>query len=142
MGGAGPRRLSGPRNIEQIHQTEAFLDQVVDDAPSVRAERPGAHGRVRARVVDRFAGPRRDLQNRAHFGEPDQDLAREMGDLIVDMVTGAQLVHRRNGLPTYHLAELSTAQLTGAPAVGHVAALLTTVVNTGLAAAAYRNLRV
>ncbi|MBC8093153.1 MAG: hypothetical protein H7Y15_14680 [Pseudonocardia sp.] len=46
-------------------------------------------------------------------------------------------------LPTYHLAELSMAQLTGAPAVGHVAALLlTTVVGAGLAAAAYRNLHV
>jgi ABC-2 type transport system permease protein len=46
-------------------------------------------------------------------------------------------------LPTYHLAELAKAQLTGGPALGHLVALLiTTVVAGGLAAWSYRNLRV
>ncbi len=45
-------------------------------------------------------------------------------------------------LPTYHLAELAMAQLTGAPAAGHLLALLlTAAVGAGLAGAAYRNLR-
>jgi ABC-2 type transport system permease protein len=46
-------------------------------------------------------------------------------------------------LPTYHLAQLALAQLTGAPAAGHLLALLaTTVVAGGLAAWSYRNLRI
>jgi len=46
-------------------------------------------------------------------------------------------------LPTYHLAELAKAQLTGAPAFGHLlAVLLTTAVGALVAGAAYRNLRV
>ena len=46
-------------------------------------------------------------------------------------------------LPTYHLAQLALAQLTGAPALGHLLALLaTTVVSGGLAAWSYRNLRI
>jgi ABC-2 type transport system permease protein len=45
-------------------------------------------------------------------------------------------------LPTYHLARLAVAQLTGGPALGHLLALLvTTAVAGGLAAWAYRNLR-
>jgi ABC-2 type transport system permease protein len=45
-------------------------------------------------------------------------------------------------LPTYHLAQLALAQLTGAEALLHVVALLvTTAVGGGLAALAYRNLR-
>ena len=45
-------------------------------------------------------------------------------------------------LPTYHLAQLALAQLTGAPASGHVLALLATTAGTGgLAAWSYRNLR-
>lgn len=45
-------------------------------------------------------------------------------------------------LPTYHLAQLALSQLTGADATGNVAALLlTTAVAGGLAAWAYRNLR-
>lgn len=46
-------------------------------------------------------------------------------------------------LPTYHLAQLAEAQLTGAPAFGHLlAVLLTTMVGAVAAGAAYRNLRV
>lgn len=46
-------------------------------------------------------------------------------------------------LPTYHLARLAQAQLTGAPAFGHLlAVLLTTAIGTLAAGAAYRNLRV
>lgn len=46
-------------------------------------------------------------------------------------------------LPTYHLAQLALAQLTGADALLHVVALLvTTALGGGLAALAYRNLRV
>lgn len=46
-------------------------------------------------------------------------------------------------LPTYHLAQLALAQLTGAGGLGHLLALLvSTVVAAGLAALAYRNLRV
>jgi ABC-2 type transport system permease protein len=46
-------------------------------------------------------------------------------------------------LPTYHLAELAGAQLTGAPAAGHLAAvLLTTAFGAVAAGVAYRNLRV
>ncbi|WP_219418408.1 ABC transporter permease [Pseudonocardia nigra] len=46
-------------------------------------------------------------------------------------------------LPTYHLSRLALAQLTGAPALGHLLALLImTAVGGGLAAWAYRNLRV
>lgn len=46
-------------------------------------------------------------------------------------------------LPTYHLAQLAMAQLTGAPVLGHLLALLlTTVVGAALAGATYRNLRV
>jgi len=46
-------------------------------------------------------------------------------------------------LPTYHLAQLALAQLTGAAAAGHVLALLaTTVVAGALAAWSYRNLRI
>ncbi|MDN5860174.1 MAG: ABC transporter permease [Pseudonocardia sp.] len=46
-------------------------------------------------------------------------------------------------LPTYHLARLALAQLTGAPSAGHVGALLVTaVVGGSLAAWSYRNLRV
>ncbi|SHK86819.1 ABC-2 type transport system permease protein [Pseudonocardia thermophila] len=46
-------------------------------------------------------------------------------------------------LPTYHLAQLALAQLTGAPAAAHVLVLLAaTVVTGGLAGWAYRNLRV
>ncbi|MHA6783937.1 ABC transporter permease [Pseudonocardia saturnea] len=46
-------------------------------------------------------------------------------------------------LPTYHLAELAEAQLTGAPAFGHLlAVLLTTALGALAAGAAYRNLRV
>lgn len=46
-------------------------------------------------------------------------------------------------LPTYHLAQLATAQLTDAPALDHLLALLlTTALGAGLAGAAYRNLRV
>jgi ABC-2 type transport system permease protein len=45
-------------------------------------------------------------------------------------------------LPTYHLAQLALAQLTGAPALGHLLALLlTTAVGGLLAGWAYRNLR-
>jgi ABC-2 type transport system permease protein len=45
-------------------------------------------------------------------------------------------------LPTYHLAALAQAQLTGAPAFGHLlAVLLTTAVGALVAGAAYRNLR-
>lgn len=45
-------------------------------------------------------------------------------------------------LPTYHLAQLAQAQLTGAPALGHLlAVLLTTAVGALAAGAAYRNLR-
>lgn len=45
-------------------------------------------------------------------------------------------------LPTYHLARLAVGQLTGGPALGHLLALLlTTVIAGGLAAWAYRNLR-
>lgn len=46
-------------------------------------------------------------------------------------------------LPTYHLAQLALAQLTGAPAAGHVVALLVTAGIAGaIAAFTYRNLRV
>lgn len=46
-------------------------------------------------------------------------------------------------LPTYHLALLAQAQLTGAPALGHLlAVLLTTALGALAAGAAYRNLRV
>jgi ABC-2 type transport system permease protein len=46
-------------------------------------------------------------------------------------------------LPTYHLAQLAQAQLTGAGGLGHLAALLvTTIVGGALAGFAYRNLRV
>jgi ABC-2 type transport system permease protein len=46
-------------------------------------------------------------------------------------------------LPTYHLAQLALAQLTGADATGNLLALLATTAVTGaLAAWAYRNLRV
>jgi ABC-2 type transport system permease protein len=46
-------------------------------------------------------------------------------------------------LPTYHLAQLAMAQLTGAPASGHLLALLaTTVAAAALAAWSYRNLRI
>jgi ABC-2 type transport system permease protein len=46
-------------------------------------------------------------------------------------------------LPTYHLAQLALAQLTGAAAFGHLLALLaTTLVAGGLAAWSYRNLRI
>jgi ABC-2 type transport system permease protein len=46
-------------------------------------------------------------------------------------------------LPTYHLAQLALAQLTGAEASGNLLALLlTTAIGGGLAAWAYRNLRV
>lgn len=46
-------------------------------------------------------------------------------------------------LPTYHLSRLAVAQLTGAPAIGNLLALLlTTAIAGGLAAWAYRNLRV
>lgn len=46
-------------------------------------------------------------------------------------------------LPTYHLAQLAQAQLTGAPALGHLlAVLLTTALGALAAGAAYRNLRV
>lgn len=46
-------------------------------------------------------------------------------------------------LPTYHLAQLAMAQLTGAPALGHVLALVvTTAVAAVLAGVAYRNLRI
>ena len=45
-------------------------------------------------------------------------------------------------LPTYHLAQLALAQLTGAPALGHLLALLlTSAVGALLAGWAYRNLR-
>jgi ABC-2 type transport system permease protein len=45
-------------------------------------------------------------------------------------------------LPTYHLAQLALAQLTGGPALGHLLALLlTTAVGGVLAGLAYRNLR-
>jgi ABC-2 type transport system permease protein len=45
-------------------------------------------------------------------------------------------------LPAYHLAELAQAQLTGAPAFGHLLAVLaTTAVGAVAAGAAYRNLR-
>jgi ABC-2 type transport system permease protein len=46
-------------------------------------------------------------------------------------------------LPTYHLAQLAQAQLTGAPAAGHLlAVLVTTALGALVAGAAYRNLRV
>jgi ABC-2 type transport system permease protein len=46
-------------------------------------------------------------------------------------------------LPTYHLAQLAQAQLTGAGGLGHLVALLvSTVVAGALAGLAYRNLRV
>lgn len=46
-------------------------------------------------------------------------------------------------LPTFHLSRLALAQLTGAPALGHLLALLATTAIAGvLAGAAYRNLRV
>jgi len=46
-------------------------------------------------------------------------------------------------LPTYHLAQLALAQLTGAGGLGHLVALLvSTVVGAALAGLAYRNLRV
>ena len=46
-------------------------------------------------------------------------------------------------LPTWHLSEIAAAQLTGAPVLGHVLALLlTTAVAAVLAGAAYRSLRV
>jgi ABC-2 type transport system permease protein len=46
-------------------------------------------------------------------------------------------------LPTYHLAQLALAQLTGADALGHVLPLvLTTAIGGALAAWAYRSLRV
>lgn len=46
-------------------------------------------------------------------------------------------------LPTYHLAQLAEAQLTGAGGLGHLVALLvSTVVAGALAGFAYRNLRV
>jgi ABC-2 type transport system permease protein len=46
-------------------------------------------------------------------------------------------------LPTYHLSQLALAQLTGTGGLGHLLALLvSTVVAAGLAALAYRNLRV
>jgi ABC-2 type transport system permease protein len=46
-------------------------------------------------------------------------------------------------LPTYHLAQLAHAQLTGGPWLTHILALLaTTAIAGGLAALAYRNLRV
>lgn len=46
-------------------------------------------------------------------------------------------------LPTYHLALLAQAQLTGAPALGHLlAVLLTTALGALAAGLAYRNLRV
>jgi ABC-2 type transport system permease protein len=46
-------------------------------------------------------------------------------------------------LPTYHLAQLALAQLTGADASGNLLALLlTTAISGGLAAWAYRNLRI
>lgn len=46
-------------------------------------------------------------------------------------------------LPTFHLARLAEAQLTGAPAIGHlVAVLATTAVGAAAAGFAYRNLRV
>jgi ABC-2 type transport system permease protein len=46
-------------------------------------------------------------------------------------------------LPTYHLARLALAQLTGAAVLGHLLALLaTTAVAGGLAAWSYRNLRI
>ncbi|WP_240157372.1 ABC transporter permease [Pseudonocardia broussonetiae] len=46
-------------------------------------------------------------------------------------------------LPTYHLAQLAQAQLTGAPAGGHLLAVLAaTVVGAVVARLAYRNLRV
>ncbi|WP_226363727.1 ABC transporter permease [Pseudonocardia abyssalis] len=46
-------------------------------------------------------------------------------------------------LPTYHLAQLAMAQITGAPASGHLLAVLaTTVVAALVAGVAYRNLRV
>jgi ABC-2 type transport system permease protein len=45
-------------------------------------------------------------------------------------------------LPTYHLAQLALAQITGAPALGHLVALLvTTAVGGALAGLAYRSLR-
>ncbi|GAA1248676.1 ABC transporter permease [Pseudonocardia aurantiaca] len=45
-------------------------------------------------------------------------------------------------LPTYHLAQLALAQLTGAPALGHLLALLlTTAIGALLAGWAYRNQR-
>lgn len=45
-------------------------------------------------------------------------------------------------LPTYHLAELARAQLTGAPVLTHVLVLLgTTVVTAALAALSYRHAR-
>lgn len=46
-------------------------------------------------------------------------------------------------LPTYHLAQLALAQLTGAPALGHLLAVLATTAVAGLVAAwSYRNLRI
>jgi ABC-2 type transport system permease protein len=46
-------------------------------------------------------------------------------------------------LPTYHLAQLALAQLTGAGASGNLLALLlTTAISGGLAAWAYRNFRI
>ncbi len=46
-------------------------------------------------------------------------------------------------MPTYHLAQLAEAQLTGAPALGHLLAVLaTTAVGAVAAGAACRNLRV
>lgn len=45
-------------------------------------------------------------------------------------------------LPTYHLARLTLAQLTGAPVLTHVLALLgTTIVTAALAAVSYRHAR-
>ncbi|MFS8096853.1 ABC transporter permease [Lentzea alba] len=45
-------------------------------------------------------------------------------------------------LPTYHLAELARAQLTGGPVLSHVLVLLgTTIVAAGLAALSYRHAR-
>jgi ABC-2 type transport system permease protein len=45
-------------------------------------------------------------------------------------------------LPTYHLGQLSTAQLVGGPVLGHVLVLLgTTVVTAALAAVSYRRSR-
>jgi ABC-2 type transport system permease protein len=46
-------------------------------------------------------------------------------------------------LPTYHLAQLALAQLTGAPVAGHIGALLVTAgVAATITAFTYRNLRV